>query len=69
MSSIQEIHELETKIYDIVNDFCSGCTTEDTFTIDGEKYNFWNYVTNDGIELVPDNDKISDLANSILFLD
>lgn len=69
MSSIQEIHELETKIYDVVNDFCSGCTMEDTFTIDGEKYNFWNYVTNDGIELVPDNDKISDLANSILFLD
>lgn len=69
MSSIQEIHELETKIYDIVNDFCSGCITDDTFTINGEEYNFWDYVTNDGIELVPDNDKISDLANSILFLD
>ena len=92
MSSIQEIHELEQRIYDIIQDFVIGNYNDsDVLTIGRrcgkitlktdakeaikvgkamEIYPLKDLVrANDDGELEPDNDKISDIANSWLFLD
>ena len=92
MSSIQEIHELEQRIYDIVQDFVDGNYDNDDVLAIGrrcgkitlkadakeaikvgkttELYPLNELVRKgDDNELEPDNDKISDIANSWLFLD
>lgn len=92
MSSIQEIHELEQQIYDIVQDYVNGSYNADDVLAIGmrcgkitlkadakeaikvgkttELYTLKELVrTGDNNELEPDNDKISDIANSWLFID
>lgn len=92
MSSIQEIHALEQRIYDIVQDFVDGNYDNDDVLAIGrrcgkialkadakeaikvgkttELYPLNELVRKgDDNELEPDNDKISDIANSWLFLD
>lgn len=92
MSSIQEIHALEQRIYDIVQDFVDGNYNDGdvlsigrrcgkiTLKADAkeaikvgkttELYPLNELVRKgDDNELEPDNDKISDIANSWLFLD
>ena len=92
MSSIQEIHALEQRIYDIVQDFVDGNYNDgDVLAIDRrcgkitlkadakeaikvgkttELYPLNELVrTGDDNELEPDNDKISDIANSWLFIE
>ena len=92
MSSIQEIHELEQRIYDIVQDYVDGNYNEDdvltiglrcgkvTLKADAKESIKVGKTTEihplnglvragDNGEPEPDNDKISDIANSWLFLD
>lgn len=92
MSSIQEIHELEHRIYDIVQDFIDGnFNTDDVLAIDmrcgkialkadakeaikvnksTELYPLKELVRDDDSgKPEPDNDKISDIANSWIFLE
>lgn len=92
MSSIQEIHELEQRIYDIVQDFVDGNYDNDDVLAIGrrcgkitlkadakeaikvgkttELYPLNELVRKgDDNELEPDNDKISDIANSWLFIE
>ena len=92
MSSIQEIHALEQRIYDIVQDFVDGNYDNDDVLAIGrrcgkitlkadakeaikvgkttELYPLNELVRKgDDNELEPDNDKISDIANSWIFID
>lgn len=92
MSSIQEIHELDHHIYDIVQDFVDGNYDNDDVLAIGrrcgkitlkadakeaikvgkttELYPLNELVRKgDDNELEPDNDKISDIANSWLFIE
>ncbi len=92
MSSIQEIHALEQRIYDIVQDFVDGNYNDGDVLAIGrrcgkitlkadakeaikvgkttELYPLNELVrTGDDNELEPDNDKISDIANSWLFIE
>ncbi len=92
MSSIQEIHALEQRIYDIVQDFVDGNYDNDDVLAIGrrcgkitlkadakeaikvgkttELYPLNELVRKgDDNELEPDNDKISDIANSWLFIE
>ena len=92
MSSIQEIHALEQRIYDIVQDFVDGnynngdvlaigrrcgkltlkADAKDAIKVGKttELYPLNELVrTGDDNELEPDNDKISDIANSWLFIE
>ena len=91
MSSIQDIHALEERIYDYVEDYIAGNYHEDdvlaistrcgkvTLNADArdhikigkntEVYPFSTLVRlGDDNAQEPDNDKISDIANSWLFL-
>ena len=92
MSSIQDIHALEQRIYDIVQDFVDGNYNADDVLAIGrrcgkitlkadakeaikvgkttELYPMKDLVRKDDAgELEPDNDKISDIANSWLFIE
>lgn len=92
MGSIQEIYELEQRIYDIVQDYVDGnYNTEDVLSIgmrcgkitlkaDAKKsikagktteiYSLKELVRDgDDCKLEPDIDKISDIANTWVFLD
>ena len=92
MSSIQEIHALEQRIYDIVQDFVDGNYNDGDVLAIGrrcgkitlkadakeaikvgkttELYPLNELVRKgDDNELEPDNDKISDIANSWLFIE
>ena len=92
MASIQDIHALEQRIYDVVDDYihkaylpddvlaigqrCGKITlntdSRETIKVDKatELYPLKDLVrTGDNGASEPDNDKISDIANSWLFLD
>lgn len=92
MSSIQEIHELEQHIYDIVQDYVDGNYNKDdvlaigrrcgkiTLKADAKEAIKVGKTTEihalkdlvragDDCDAEPDIDKISDIANSWLFLD
>lgn len=92
MSSIQEIHELEQRIYDVVQDYVDGNYNDGDVLAIGrrcgkialkadakeaikvgkttELYTLKELVrAGDDGEPEPDIDKISDIANSWLFLD
>ena len=92
MGSIQEIHALEQRIYDIVQDFVDGNYNADDVLAIGKRcgkitmkadakeaikvgkstelYPLKDWLrTDDDGNLEPDNDKISDIANSWVFLD
>lgn len=92
MSSIQEIHELEQRIYDIVQDYVDGNYNDGDVLAIGRRcgkitlkadakeaikvgktteiYTLKGLVrTGDDGEPEPDIDKISDIANSWLFID
>ena len=92
MSSIQDIHALEERIYDYVEDYIAGNYNEDDVLAIStrcgkvlliadarekikvgkttEIYPFKELVrTGDNGKPEPDNDKISDIANSWVFLD
>lgn len=92
MSSIQEIHELEQRIYDIVQDYVDGnYNAEDVLAIGmrcgkitlkanakesikvgktTKIYPLRDLVrTGDDGKAEPDNDKISNIANSWVFID
>lgn len=91
MSSIQDIHALEERIYDYVEEYLGGNYAPDDvlaistrcgkFTLEAdardyikigkatEVYPFSTLVSlGDNNAPVPDNDKISDIANSLVFL-
>ena len=92
MSSIQEIHELEQRIYDIVQDYVDGNYDNDDVLAIGRRcgkttlkadakeaikvgksteiHTLKDLVrTGDDGKPEPDIDKISDIANSWLFID
>ncbi len=92
MSSIQDIHELEQHIYDIVQDYLDGNYNENDVLAIGRRcgritlkadtkeaikegktteIHSLKCLVRDGDDgqLEPDVDKISDIANSWLFLD
>lgn len=92
MSSIQEIHELEQRIYDIVQEFIDGNYNENDVLAVGKRCGKitlkadakeaikagkstelypLKYLlrTGDDDNQEPDNDKISDIANSWVFID
>ena len=92
MSSIQDIHALEERIYDIVQEYVDALYNEDDVLAIGKRcgritlkadareaikigkttelYPLKDLVrTGDDGNPEPDNDKISDIANSWLFLD
>ena len=91
MSSIQDIHTLEERIYDIVDDYVKGDYNEDDVLAIGrrcgkiilkadaeenikvgkttELYTLKELVcSGDDGKPEPDNDKVSEIANSWLFL-
>lgn len=92
MATIQDIHALETRIYDIVDDYIKQCYLEDDVLVVSsdrceiklEADSMEKVEVPQGAEVYPlkelvrpdengnpepDNDKISDIANSWLFLD
>ena len=71
MSSIQDIHALEMRIMDMVYDCINqGYDEDQVLTIGDESYPVKDLIrTGDDGNPEADNDKISDIANSWLFLD
>jgi hypothetical protein len=71
MSSIQDIHALEMRIMDMVYDCINyGYDENQVLTIADESYPVKDLIRiGDDGNPEADNDKISDIANSWLFLD
>ncbi len=71
MSSIQDIHALEMRIMDMVYDCINqGYDEDQVLTIGDESYPVKDLIrVGDDGNPEADNDKISDIANSWLFLD
>ena len=71
MSSIQDIHALEMRLMDMVNDCINyGYNENRVLTIADESYPVKDLIRiGDDGNPEADNDKISDIANSWLFLD